>query len=94
MRAWMTMLGGLLLWAAHFFALYLIGEFGGSGRAARVAVVAVTIVVIIVAALIGRRLRKSDAADHIGTWGVGLGQGALLLSATAIIWQSFPVFLT
>ena len=34
MRTWAILLGGLLVWAGHFFALYGIGEFAGSSAGA------------------------------------------------------------
>src|SRR3546814_13618413 len=46
MRTWALMLGGLLIWAAHFFALYGIGEFAGSSAGARATVAGLTILAL------------------------------------------------
>ena len=43
MRTWLLLLGGLIVWAVHFFGLYAAGEIGGETTAARLAVLALTL---------------------------------------------------
>lgn len=93
MRTWWTMLGGLVIWAAHFFALYAIGEFVGSGRGARAAVVVFTLGALVGLGLLvflGRRAKT----DRLRGWGRSLGGSAILLTALAVVWQALPAFLS
>jgi|GEM_PF-6474181 len=39
MRTWLILLAGLLLWTAHFFLLYGIGEFVGETTGPRILVI-------------------------------------------------------
>jgi hypothetical protein len=93
MRTWWTMLGGLAIWAAHFFAVYAIGEFVGTGCGARAAVVVITLVAsagLCLLVWLGRRV----GADKLQGWGRSLGGSAILLTAVAVIWQALPAFLS
>lgn len=94
MRIWMTMLGGLLVWAAHFFALYGIGEFAGVGADSRASVIGLTLLALGVLTFAARRGLRHAAADDLAIWSLRLGQGALLLGALAVLWQAFPAVLT
>ena len=92
MRSWLILLGGLLLWALHFFLLYAIGEFGGSGATARIAVGLLTLLllaadlVLLVSILRRRRTGFSGWRDQVGALGA-------LLAAVAIVWQGLPALL-
>ncbi|MBE1529881.1 FtsH-binding integral membrane protein [Sphingopyxis sp. OAS728] len=93
MRTWWTMLGGLVIWAAHFFALYVIGEFVGTGGGARAAVVLFTLAALAGLCLLvwlGRR----TGADKLRGWGRSLGASAITLTALAVVWQALPAFLS
>jgi hypothetical protein len=93
MRSWIVMLWGLLIWAAHFFALYGIAEFAGPSAGSRAAVVLLTASALGLVALGAYRLRPYPTSGDFAGWSVRLGRGALLLSALAIVWQAFPAFL-
>src|SRR3546814_8129065 len=90
---WALMLGGLLIWAAHFFALYGIGEFAGSSAGARAAVAGLTILALGGVGLIAYRSRRRSTSDDFAGWSVRLGQGALLLSAIEVVWPAFPAWI-
>lgn len=94
MRIWILLIGGLLVWAAHFFALYGIGEFAGAGAGPRASVVGLTAAALGLVAWLAFRTRSPATSDDLAAWSVRLGQGALLLSAVAIAWQAFPAFLS
>lgn len=94
MRDWLLLLAGLLLWAAHFFLLYGIGEFAGSGTGARLAVGLATLGALAAAGLLLRRTARRGAADPFGNWRRHLSRGGLLLGGLAIIWQALPALLS
>src|SRR3546814_6352997 len=76
MRTWALMLGGLLIWAAHFFALYGIGEFAGSSAGARATVAGLTILALGGVGIVAYRSRRRSTSDDFNGWSVRLGQGA------------------
>jgi hypothetical protein len=92
MRSWLVLLGGLLLWAAHFFTLYAIGEFVHDGGAARLAVGLLTIVLFVADLLLFlwiRRRRRSGFSQ----WRDQVGMLGAALAAIAIVWQGLPALL-
>ncbi|QCB55689.1 hypothetical protein E5675_15425 [Sphingopyxis sp. PAMC25046] len=91
MRSWFIILGGLLLWFAHFMLLYAIGEFVGAGAAARLLVVAATLIALALAAGLGWRLIRKSSSDPFDAWRDRLGLGALGLGTIGIVWQALPV---
>lgn len=93
MKSWLILLAGLLLWAAHFFLLYGIGEFAGDGRGARIAVGLATIAALGLAATIGWRIGRMDAAAGFVSWRRGVALFGLILGAVAILWQSLPAMI-
>jgi len=94
MRIWIQLIGGLLVWAAHFFALYGIGEFAGASAGPRASVFGLTAAALGLVAWLALRTPKPSAPDDLAAWSLRLGQGALLLSALAIAWQAFPALLS
>lgn len=84
------LLAGLLLWAAHFFLLYGIGEFAGSGPGARIAVGLATLCGLAAAALLFQRIAHMEDMDTFGSWRRRVSLGGLALAGIAIFWQSLP----
>jgi hypothetical protein len=93
MRSWLILLGGLLLWAVHFFLLYGIGEFGGSGPAARLAIGLISIACLAIITILLVRLARQPREDALSGWGAYLGRAGLLLGALGVVWQTLPVLL-
>jgi hypothetical protein len=92
-RAWALLLGGLLVWAAHFFLLYGIASvFPGQALAEILSLVATIPAVAADAALLWLALvRKPERfADEFGRWQLGLAAAGALLSLVAVIWQTLP----
>lgn len=85
MRTWATMLGGMIVWAIHFFALYIAGSVFPETAAARILTGLITLACLAAAAVIlVRALRLVPGLQRT------LALAGALLSAIAIIWQGLP----
>lgn len=93
MRAWIWMLGGLIVWTIHFFGVYTIASaadvyataddfgwrMGGLGFSAVCLIASLVLLAVAV-----RRVRAIPAlADQLAALGAGT-------AAIAIIWQALP----
>lgn len=96
MRDWAMMLGGLLVWALHFLAVYGLASVADISDPSletvwRITGLAVTLVCILTLAGIARGIgRKSDASPlsrHLGLAGSAIG-------AIAVVWQSLPLIVS
>jgi hypothetical protein len=93
MRAWFLLLGGMLVWTIHFFALYGFGSLFGTNQTARIATVLITLaclaanVAILVTCI--RIARVADRESVLG-WPARLGAPVAVLSIVSVAWQGFP----
>ncbi len=95
MRFWRNLLGGLILWTAHFFAVYSIASLWPGTMLARVLVLVATILALAVAgwgAMLVLR-KKRTAPDDLVEWSRGLALLGYALAGTAILYQGMPSFL-
>lgn len=92
MRSWLVLLGGLLLWAIHFFALYAIGEFAADGMVARMAVGLLTLILFFANLLLLLWIRGRRRSGF-SRWRDQVGMLGALLAAVAIVWQGLPALL-
>jgi hypothetical protein len=90
MRSWSILLGGLLIWALHFFVLYGIGEFGGDGTMPRLAVGAFTLACLAAGLFLAFHFRNRAPGDDFARWRTKIAFGGLLLASIAIVWQGLP----
>ena len=91
MRAWATVLGGLAIWAAHFFLLYAIASVLPGRPEARWLVLAVTLPAVAGEALIIRRtMAGARRPDELDAWIARLGTAGAGLSLVAVVWQAVP----
>lgn len=92
MRQWAILLGGLVVWAAHFFAAYLAASLFPGSDSARWMTGAATLVAlaadgaILLSAL---RLPGGELEAWIRRFGA-IGAG---LSFVAVLWQGLPALL-
>jgi hypothetical protein len=94
MQQWLNLLGGLLLWTAHFFAVYIIGSVFPGMRIAAVLVVITTLAVLVIDAMLAiRLLRAPSLADGLQRWIDGISLLGYALAAVAIIYQCLPAIL-
>ena len=92
MRAWVLLLGGMLVWAADFFLLYGVASILLTSPAAWIAALAVTAAAVAANLWLINRSWKLYRApgDEYDRW---LARMALLLAAISllsVIWQGFP----
>ncbi|PVM89602.1 hypothetical protein [Caulobacter radicis] len=96
MRAWLTLLGGLVLWAAHFLAAYAIASLVDISSYEHQApltwlLASLTLACVLAAvALAARAWRATRRPDLGGAFVQRLSVLASMLSAIAIMWQSAP----
>ena len=96
MRAWIEMLGGLIVWAAHFFALYGIASILPGTVMARWLTVAATLVAFGIAAwVLWRALanQRRVGSDNLGRWMAGVAAAGSGIALVAIIYQGMPALL-
>jgi len=95
MLIWRNMLGGLVLWAAHFFAVYGIASVLPGTQAAVVLVLLVTGLALAAASwLFAKAYAARTASDDLQRWSVRLALLGYALAGTAIIYQGLPAALT
>ena len=92
MAFWRTLLGGLILWTAHFFAVYGIASiFPGTRTAVVLVLVATGLALAAAAWFFVRSARAVRAArDDLQRWSSGLALLGYALAGAAITYQGLP----
>jgi hypothetical protein len=92
MRTWRDLLGGLLLWAAHFLAVYGIASVLPGTQAAIILVLLVTGLALAAAAWLSARTVAAfrTAGDDLQRWSAGLALLGYALAGAAIVYQGLP----
>ncbi|MFC3711191.1 hypothetical protein ACFOMD_01320 [Sphingoaurantiacus capsulatus] len=93
MRTWLLALGGLLVWAAHFFALYAFGSVFETTMPARAGTGIATLAAIAANLWLLRLARRPVANDGLARWIGGLAIGGVAVSLVAVIWQGLVAVL-
>lgn len=96
MRAWAFMLGGMIVWAVHFFALYIVANIFLTSTTSRVLTVLITLACLATAGLLlmrtTRALRRHEG-DAFTRWQAYLAALTAALALVAILWQGLPAFI-
>lgn len=96
MRQWLVLLGGMLVWTAHFFAVWTAASlFPGQDLAAWLTIL-LTLAGLLATALLGRRAWagwQQNADDEIAHWISGIALLGNALAAVAILYQGLPALL-
>lgn len=97
MAKWLFALGGLLVWAAHFFLLYAFSSIFPGTQLARLLSLLATIPALGADALLltmaaRRRLAHARNGD-VHEWMVDLGGLAAAGSFVAVVWMALPAVL-
>lgn len=93
MRSWLLVLGGMIAWAVHFFALYAIGETVGRSSIGRIAVLGSTLLCLVATAWIVRTSLRLPAQDEFDNWRRFVALAGAGISTLAILWQMLPALL-
>lgn len=90
MRGWAVLLGGLIVWAVHFFALYIIASVFLTTPLARALALLVTFGCLAAVVLLLFRVLRSDTPSPMDIWVRTVALCGFGLSVVAIIWQALP----
>lgn len=96
MRAWAFMLGGMIVWAVHFFALYIVASIFLTSTTSRVLTVLITLACLAAAGLLLQRSRRAirhEGDDAFTRWQAYLAALTAALALVAILWQGLPAFI-
>lgn len=93
MRGWLNICSGLIVWTAHFFALYGIASVLPGQPLAAWLVLAATVVALAVIAWITRGMvrRQRVETEDFARWMANLGLLGLALAAVAIAYQGLII---
>lgn len=96
MRDWTMMLGGLIVWAIHFFALYGFASVFPGSDLARGLTLAATVPAlgsdVVLLWLAARHRLKATSGSYEG-WVADITAVGSLLSFIAILWQALPALI-
>ena len=93
MPAWLLSLGGLLVWTAHFFGLYLIASIWLSTPVAGSIAAVFTLACLAADGWLLWRTapaRRAGDADAVDRWLLAVAFLGAALSALAVLWQGLP----
>jgi hypothetical protein len=90
MRAWAYMLGGLIVWTVHFFAVYIVASVFLTTTIARITTAIVTVGCLVANGWLVMHLRRPSGGDEFSEWMRKLALTGAGLSAIAVIWQGLP----
>ena len=92
MRFWRNLLGGLILWTAHFFAVFGVASLWPGTQLARILVLVATVLAFAVGGWLSvKGLRQFRAAtDDMQRWSWSLALLGYALAGAAIAYQGLP----
>ncbi len=92
MQFWRNLLGGLLLWAAHFVAVYAVASIWPGSQLARALVAAATVLALALGGWLSvKAMRRFRAAtDDLHRWSWSLTLLGYALAGVAIAYQGLP----
>lgn len=91
MRAWTLLLGGLVVWTAHFLALYGIASIFPGTTIANWLVLPLTLVAVAALIFLLRRsVVQMASRDSLDRWMGRLATLGAAISLLAVVWQAIP----
>lgn len=92
MRGWTMLLSGLVVWAVHFFALYIVASIFLTTPIARVLTLLISAACLGANGLLFWRIRRGDGAGA-DDWFTTMARYGAGVSTLAILWQALPAIL-
>lgn len=95
MRTWVYLLGGLLVWAAHFFTVYLASIIFLTSNTTRIIAGVATAVCLLAAgalAIFGWAGR-TGSGERVGRWTHTIAALSGAAAFIAVAWQGLPALL-
>lgn len=86
MRTWAILLGGLIVWAVHFFGLYAVAEIAPKPWL----VAALTLICLAANLWLLVRIRSLPKDNEFNAWRRSVAMGGAGLSLLAVAWQALP----
>lgn len=93
MPGWPTLLAGLLIWTAQFFASYAVSSVFGSGPLARILVGLITLVALGYGVWLFRRIRSRDRPAPLDGWLRHMALLVLAIGMVSVVWQGLPALI-
>lgn len=93
MRAWSYMLGGMIVWTVHFFAIYIAGSVFPGLPAAHWLTLLITLACLAADGWLIVQLRKPSGGDEFREWMRKLALVGAGISAVAVLWQGLPALI-
>lgn len=95
MRAWAYLMGGLIVWAIHFFIVYVAASIFLTSTSARIITALVTLACLAAAATLAVRgwAGRSGTDERFGGWVHTIAALSGAAAFIAIAWQGLPALL-
>ena len=93
MRTWALLLGGLIIWTVHFFALYIIASVWLTTPLARGLTLALTIACLGAVGLLLVGMQRRQADTDMDRWVHVVASVGFGIAGVAILWQGLPALL-
>lgn len=92
MKSWLNLLGGLLVWGAHFFVVYGIASLlPGRPEARWLVLLATAIGLVALAWLLRGAIRaRREMTDDEGRWQSGIAALGAAIALVAVFYQGLP----
>jgi hypothetical protein len=94
LRAWVMLLGGLLVWAAHFFLLYALASLFPGQQIARTFTLIATVPALAADVLLLRTAAaRALRTNELDRWVYKVSAIGAILSLVTVVWQALPALL-
>ena len=93
MRTWALLLGGLVIWTVHFFAVYIVASIWLTTPLARALTLALTIACVGAVGICFIRTQRREADTDMDRWVHVVAMVGFGIAGVAILWQGLPALL-
>jgi hypothetical protein len=97
MPRWRLLLGGPLIWAMHFGAIYAVTSVshvatGATNLIARIVVISISAICVVACGWIVMISLRRPPSDGLEAFWRTIALTGAILAAIAVVWQTLPVF--